>query len=137
MKRLIMMLLLLFCVAMAIGAEVEKNFSIAIASEVKTFKARWSYNCPAGLAIHFRIYVKDGNQWQLIKEMDSYCTEEDQETKYFEELFECEIPTLGEDYIFGMTAVNREGVESDIVESTVHIPLPKPEAVQNFNVEVQ
>ena len=89
------------------------------------------------LEIHFRIYVKEGDQWQLIKEMDSYCTEEDQETKYFEELFDCEIPTLGKNYTFGMTAVNREGTESDMAECTVHILLSKPWAIQNFNVEVQ
>ncbi len=136
MKKLVVVLLLLFC-ALAFGAEVEKNFSIAIASEVKTFKASWDYNCPAGLVIHFRLYVKDGDQWQMLKEMSSYCTKDDQETKHFEELFEWEIPTLGEDYVFGLTAVNDEDVESDVAKSTVHIPLPVPSTPQNFRVEVQ
>jgi len=44
--------------------------------------------------------------------------------------------SLGEDYTFGMTVVNRVGVEGDIVEGTIHIPLPKPEAPQSFEVEV-
>jgi len=96
---------------------------VAIAGTVQTFKASWDYNCPAALEIHFKLYIKDGDQWQLIK--------------HFEELFECEIPALGEDYVFGMTAVNREGTESDMVQCTTHVPLLKPEPIQNFSVEVQ
>jgi len=134
---IILALSLIFCTGILLGAETGKDFSIAIAGELKTLKASWSYGCPAGLAIHFKLYIKNGDQWQLIKEMDSYCTEEDQETEHFEELFECEIPALGQDYTFGMTAVNKEGTESDIVESTIHISLPKPKAPQNFEVEVQ
>jgi len=135
MKKIVSWLLLLFCVTAAtFAAEAQKEFSIAVASEIKTFKAKWSYNCPAGLEIHFNLYLKDGDQWQLVKQTDSYCSVEDQETKHFEELFECEIPVLGEDYTFGMTAVNREGTESDIVEYTIHILLPKPQPPQNFEI---
>jgi len=134
MKKIIFWLLL-FCVTVTIciGAESQKELFITIASETKNFKAVWDYGCPAGMEIHFNLYMKD-EQWQLIKEMDLYCTQEDQETKHFEELFECEIPDLGKDYIFGLSAVNDEGVESDIVESVVHVPLPPPEIPQNFKV---
>ena len=135
MKKIISWLLLLFCVtAVTFGAEAQKEFSIAVASEIKTFKAKWSYNCPAGLEIHFKLYMKDGNGWKLIKEMKSYCTTEEQQSKSFEELFEAEVTTLGEDYTFGVTAINGEGTESDFTESTIHIPLPKPEAVRNFEI---
>ncbi|MCD6125060.1 hypothetical protein J7J62_07825 [bacterium] len=139
MKKYIItsILLLIFLANILFAAQTQKSFSTVIASVTRTFKANWNYNCPAELEIHFKLYIKDGDQWILIKQMDSYCTQEDQETKHFEELFEYEIPALGKDYIFGMTAVNREGTESDIVQCTVHIPLPKPEAVQNFKVEVQ
>ncbi|MCD6422409.1 hypothetical protein J7L13_03635 [bacterium] len=139
MKRFIVILVfsLIFYTGILFGAQAQKTFSVAIASTTQTFKASWDYNCPAGLEIHFKLYIKDGDQWVLVKQMSSYCTQEDQEAKHFEELFECEIPALGEDYIFGMTAVNREGTESDMVQCTTHVPLPKPEAVQNFSVEVQ
>jgi len=78
--------------------------------------------------------MKDGNGWKLIKEMKSYCTTEEQQSKSFEELFEAEVTTLGEDYTFGITAINGEGTESDFTESTIHIPLPKPEVVRNFEI---
>jgi len=139
MKRFVTILALVFIfyTGILLAAQTQKDFSIAIASTVQTFKASWDYNCPAGLEIHFKLYLKSGDQWVLVKQMSSYCTKEDQETKHFEELFDCEIPALGEDYTFGMSAVNREGTESDMVQCTAHVPLPKPEAIQNFNVEVQ
>jgi len=139
MKKFITILALVFVfyTGILLAAQAQKGLSIAIAGTMQTFKASWDYNCPAGLEIHFNLYIKDGDQWVLIKQMDSCCTQEDQESTHFEEIFEYEIPALGHDYVFGMTAVNSEGIESDMAECTTHVPLPKPEAVQNFNVEVQ
>lgn len=139
MRRFVIILglVLVFYTGILLAAQAQKTFNVAIAGTVQTFKASWDYNCPAALEIHFKLYIKDGDQWQLIKQMSSYCTQEDQESKHFEELFECEIPALGEDYVFGMTAVNREGTESDMVQCTTHVPLLKPEPIQNFSVEVQ
>ncbi len=133
----ILILALIFFAGISFAAQTQKSFSIAIASVTETFKATWDYDCPSGLEIHFKLYIKNGDQWQFIKEMSSYCSQEDQQTKHFEELFDCEIPTLGEDYTFGLTAVNREGTESDIVESSVHVSLPKPDTPQNFIIEIQ
>jgi len=139
MKKFITILALVFVfyTGILLAAQAQKGFSIAIAGTMQTFKASWDYNCPASLEIHFKLYVKNGDQWALIKQMDSYCAKEDQESKHFEEVFEYEISELGQDYTFGMTAVNREGVESDMAECTTHVPLPKPEMPLNFNVEVQ
>jgi len=136
-KFVVLVLLFVFYTGILLAAEARKTFSIAVAGTVQAFKASWDYNCPAGMEIHFKLYVKNGDQWVLIKQMESYCTEEDQESKHFEEAFEYEVPALGHDYTFGMTAVNSEGAESDMAECTTHVPLPKPEIPLNFNVEVQ
>jgi len=133
----VLILTLIFYASISFAAQVQKSFSIAIASTTKTFKAAWDYDCPAGLEIHFKLYIKNGDQWQFVKKMSSYCSQEDQQTKHFEELFDYEIPILGEDYTFGLTAINREGTESDVVESSVHVPLPKPDSPRNFTIEIQ
>jgi len=102
---------------------------------VKQFEITWSYNCIKGLETHFRFYVKLGEKWKLLKELESYCSGNDDGYKSFKEVIEYDA-SVGKEFILGLSAVNQNG-ESKKIKYPVYIPVPDPDSPENFAITVK
>ena len=101
---------------------------------VKQFEITWGYNCIKGSETRFMLYVKHGDQWKLIKELDSHCDGSEDGYKSFKQLVEHDAP-VGKEFILGLSAVNQAG-ESEKIEYLISIPIPDPESPENFTIKI-
>jgi len=101
---------------------------------IKQFEIAWSYNCVKGTETRFRLYVKVGEEWKLIKEMDSRCVGNKEGSQSFTEVVEHDAP-VGKEFTLGLTAINATG-ESEKTEYPVYIPIPDPDPPENFAVTI-
>ena len=101
----------------------------------RQFEITWSYNCVKGTVTHFRLYIKLGDQWKLLKEMNSYCNGSKSGSQSFTEVIEHDAP-VGKEFVLGLTAVNQAG-ESKKIEYPIYIPVPDPDLPENFAITVK
>jgi len=136
MRKLITTLAFVLMLLPLLASAVVHTYIIVPEATAMDFIARWDYDCP-GWETKFVLYLKNPDDtWTQIQEFTSKCSDGETGMKSFEEAFTYDVISVGQNYIFGLTAKNADN-ESGKAEVTIYIPYPVPEVPQSFQVEVQ